>query len=161
MERVSGPLIEVEITPSEPPEPPRVRKEDRLRLRDQDWRSQFVVGFKWIFAVVVRDWKGLSLLRLIAITTAVATNELAHDWVKAAAANKTALGWAFGAFVLGGFFLAALLALGEKYIDKMLTIIAAKLGVALVNAPVPDIIMERKPGATTTTTTTTDTRGPE
>lgn len=140
--RPSQPLQKVEVAPSDPP-PQRRRPEDRQRLRDQDWRSQFVVGFKWTLAPLVRDWHGLSLIRGLSIYIAVTTGDLAHDWI-AATRDKTTLGFAFATFALGGFFLAVIVGLGEKYIDKMITIVGAKLGVVLVNAPIPDILEEKK-----------------
>lgn len=161
--RPSQPLQKVEVAGDAPPQ--RRRPEDRLRLRDQDWRSQFVAGFKWTFAPVVRDWHGLSLIRGLSIYIAVTTGDLAHDWIKAAgpvigdkgvvvAKGAAELGFAFALFVLGGFFLAVIVGLGEKYIDKLITIIGVKLGVALVNAPLPDIITEKPPAPPPT-------RGPE
>lgn len=141
MDRVSVPLERVEVSSSDPETPCR-RTEDRARLRDQDWRTQFVAGFKWSLAPVVRHWVGLSLIRVMAIYIAVTTGDLAHDWI-GAVKDKAELGASFTFFVLGGFFLAVVTGLGEKYFDKLLTIIAAKLGVVLVNVPVPDILKEK------------------
>lgn len=141
--RSSQPLQKVEVSSSEPA-PQRRRPEDFKRLRDQDWRSQFVAGFKWTLAPIVRDWHGLSLIRGLSIYIAVTTGDLSHDWI-AATKDKAALGFAFALFALGGFFLAVIVGLGEKYIDKMITVVAAKLGVVLVNAPLPDILTEKPP----------------
>lgn len=107
-----------------------------------------MAAFMWLLAPVVERWRGLSLTRFIAMGTFWCTFHLAHDWLDvvrdvmtAAAIAKiiptVSIGWAFVTFTLGGFFLAVITALGAKHVDQLLTIVGAKLGVALVKAPVP------------------------
>lgn len=136
------PLQTVHVTPSEPPAEPHRRVAD-AKLTS---RRQIAMAFKFVFAIVVEHWRGISQTRLLSIGLAYAIFELAHDWLHTISVivihtqnPSVAPGWAFVAFVIGGFFVSAVLALGAKYIDKVITIVAAKFGVILANAPAPTI----------------------
>lgn len=132
--RVSMPLQEVVVAPSEPQ---RNRRDDERRFEELSWREQAEAMFKFNLAPIVEHWRGWSLIRLISIAIMYWIPELAHDWLLICADHHILPGWAFVVFVLGGFFLAVIVALGAKYIDKALAIIAAKVGVILANAPTP------------------------
>lgn len=133
-------ITTVPIASSEPPPTPHRRTAD-IGLTS---RGQIVIAWRFLMAPFVERWPGISLTRLLAIALALATFELAHDWLRTLAVvaihtktSEAAPSWAFVAFVIGGYFVSAVLALGARYIDRVLTIIAAKVGVALANAPLP------------------------
>lgn len=126
-------LTKVEVVASEPPAAPRRRRADgeHQRFEDLSWREQAICMFKFVFAPLVEHWRGWSLTRALATWIAYWTVELAHHWLETLQWSNKEPGWAFVAFVAGCFLLAAIVALGAKYIDHLLTIVAAKIGVIL------------------------------
>lgn len=100
---------------------------DSIRFPEGDVRRHHWVqrAFMWVLALVVEKWEGLSLVRFIAVWTAVATVDLAHDVIDYAEKAKLALGWWFTGLILGGLFLSVVMALGAKHIDKFLDVIKA------------------------------------
>lgn len=76
----------------------------------------------------VEDWHGLSLTRFIAGGTFMATVELAHDWIAWAKEQNQTLGWAFATFILSGFLLAVMAAIGQKAVLPFVLTVAEVLG---------------------------------
>lgn len=118
----------VKIPPPSPEVTPKVGTDTPEERRHQYTRRAFM----WLFAPFVERWHGLSLTRFLAIAFLAAVTDIAHDWITA----KMPLGWSFCGFVLGGYFLAAVMAFGSKFFDKLLDIVGAKLGVFFAAVPV-------------------------
>lgn len=123
-------ITKVEVSSSEPPPQPH------RRVWDTTPQAKTAMAFRWLFAPLVEHWRGLSLTRFMAGALLYVTWDIAHDWLRAQP-SSIALSWAFVAFVLSGLFLAVVTALGAKYVDRIITLVGAKLGVALVNPPLP------------------------
>lgn len=94
--------------------------------RRHPWRR----AMWWVLAPLDSRKQGLSLTRLLSGGMFVATCDIAHDWLSELRKVNGSPGWAFVAFVVTGFTLSVLTALGAKYIDKLLdsivTIMVAK-----------------------------------
>lgn len=133
-------LTPVAVMSSEAPDSlHRRRGEEHQRFEDLSWREQAIEIFKFVLAPLVEHWRGWSLTRILATWAGYWTVELAHDWLETVRWANKEPGWAFVVFVIGGLFVAAVMALGAKYIDHLLTIVAAKMGIILTGPLPPSI----------------------
>ncbi len=130
----NGPVI-VADAPVEPVPPvgPPILPSGRTPRQTGEWHR--AADNKWYWkathfwlAPLVEDWKGLSLTRFLAIAIFAGTVDIAHDILAIAKDAKVSLGWWYVAIVVGGFFTAAVVAIGQKAILLVATIVGNWIG---------------------------------